>query len=98
AKAGGPEPALFLVLQWGYLNPGGSELLWFLGYDAKQDIAAPVFPGMLGAEVWRRGFRSRTIETILSYAGTPVYGIIVTAFDYASANTAEPIIYWQARI
>lgn len=98
AREGVHEPTLYLVLQWGYLQPGSGDLLWFLGYDPDQDIAAPVFPGILGPEVWRRGFRSRTIETILDGASIPNYGIIVTAFEYRSANTSDPIIYWQTRI
>jgi hypothetical protein len=98
AKRGVVEPTLFLVVQWGYLEPGSGELPWFLGYDARQDIAAPVFPGMLGPEVFRRGMRSRTTETILDYASTPIYGIIVTAFEYESASTPKPVIYWQSRI
>jgi hypothetical protein len=98
AKAGVHEPSLFLVVQWGYLRSGSGDLLWFLGYDANQDIAAPVFPGQLGPEVWRRGFRSREITTILDYANGPIYGIIVSAFEYQSASTTKPIIYWQTRI
>lgn len=98
ATPGIHEPTLYLVVQWGYLLPGSGDLLWFLGYDATQDIAAPIYPGMLGAEVWRRGFRSRTTNAILDYASTPIYGIIVTAFEYQSANTTQPIIYWQTRI
>ncbi len=98
ARPGVHEPTLFLVLQWGYLEPASGDLLWFLGYDANQDIAAPSFPGMLGPEVWRRDFRSPTIERILDYAGGPIYGIIVTAFEFQSASTPRPIIYWQTRI
>lgn len=92
------EPTLFLVVQWGYLRPGSGDLLWFLGYHARQDIGAPSFPGMLGPEVWRRSFRSHTIETVLESSGGPIYGIIVTAFEFASANTSRPVIYWQTRI
>lgn len=98
AQPGGREPTLYLVVQWGYLEPRSGDLLWFLGYDANQDIAAPAIPGMLGPEVWRRGFRSRETSTILDYAGTAIYGIIITAFEYQSASTTEPIIYWQTRI
>lgn len=92
------EPSLFLVVQWGYLRPGSGDLLWFLGYDASQDIGAPTFPGQLGPEVWRRNFRSRTIETVLENASDPNYGIIITAFDYKSARSPQPVIYWQTRI
>jgi hypothetical protein len=98
ATRGLHEPTLYLVVQWGYLEPRSGDLLWFLGYDANQDIAAPVFPGQLGAEIWRRGFRSHTITTILDDASSPIYGIIVTAFEYKSASTNKPIIYWQTRI
>lgn len=98
AKPGVHEPTLFLVLQWGYLTPSSGDLVWFLGYDANKDIGAPAIPGMLGPEVWRRGFRSRIVEAILDGAGTPNYGIVVTAFDYKSASTTKPIIYWQTRI
>jgi hypothetical protein len=28
----------------------------------------------------------------------PIYGIIVTAFEFESARTPEPVIYWQTRI
>lgn len=98
---GAPEsrdPELFLVLQWGYVTPGSENLLWFLGYNPQDDIAAPVFPGQLGPEVWRRGFRSRAIETILEDSQGAIYGIIVTAFDFKTVRTADPVIYWQTRI
>lgn len=98
ATPGAHEPALYLILQWGQLDPRGGDHLWFLGYDSRQDIAAPIFPGLLGAEVWRRNNRSRMIETILDYASGPIYGIIVTAFEYHSARTQNPVIYWQTRI
>lgn len=92
------DPTLFLVVQWGYLTPGSEDLLWFLGYHPSQDIAAPTFPGQLGPEIWRRNFRSREIETVLQDARGPIYGIIVTAFEFESARTPNPIIYWQTRI
>lgn len=98
ARPGESEPTLFLVVQWGYLEPGSGDLLWFLGYDASQDIGAPTFPGMLGPEVWRRNFRSNAIETILQDAQGAIYGIIVTAFEFKSARTTEPVVYWQTRI
>lgn len=98
AQPGGAEPELFLVLQWGYLDPRSEDLHWFLGYNPEQDIAAPVFPGALGPEVWRRGMRSRLTETILNDAQDAIYGIIVTAFDFKTARTAEPVVYWQTRI
>ena len=91
-------PELLLVLQWGYLKPGSEDLLWFLGYDPAQDIAAQANPNMLGPEVWRRGFRSPEIETILGDAQNPIYGIIVTAFEFKTARTPEPVAYWQTRI
>jgi hypothetical protein len=98
ASRGVHEPTLYLVVQWGSLEPRSGDLLWFLGYDANQDIASPAFPGMLGPEVFRRNFRSRTTETILENAREAIYAIIVTAFDYKSANTPKPVIYWQTRI
>jgi hypothetical protein len=91
-------PELLLVLQWGYLKPGSDDLLWFLGYNPAQDIAAQANPNMLGPEVWRRGFRSREVETILEDSQNPIYGIIVTAFEFKTARTAEPVAYWQTRI
>lgn len=93
-----PEPELLLVVQWGYLKPGSEDLLWFLGYDPSQDIAAQANPNMLGPEVWRRGFRSPEIETILNDAQGAIYGIIVTAFEFKTARTTEPVAYWQTRI
>ena len=98
ARPGVHDPSLFLVVQWGYLKPGTEDLLWFLGYDPRQDIAAPTFPGQLGPEVWRRNFRSREIETILEDSQSPIYGIIVTAFDFKTARTAQPVACWQTRI
>ena len=98
ATLGVHEPTLFMVLQWGYLQPQSGDLLWFLGYDANKDIGAPTFPGLLGPEVFRVNFRSHTIETILDHAKTANYGIIVTAFEYQSASTPKPVIYWQTRI
>lgn len=98
AKPGIHDPDLYLVVQWGYMEPGNGDLMWFLGYDASQDIAAPMFPGMLGMEIFRRGMRSHSIQTILDDVKDPIYGIIVTAFDYKSANTPKPVVYWQTRI
>jgi hypothetical protein len=98
AAGGAHEPALFVIVQWGYLQPGSGDLLWFLGYNPADDIAAPSFPGMLGPEVFLRNFRSHSVETILGDANDPIYGIIVTAFEYKSAKTTKPIIYWQTRI
>jgi hypothetical protein len=98
AKPGVPEPELFLVLQWGYIKPGSEDLLWFLGYDPRQDIAAQATINMLGPEVFRRGMRSPEIDTILQDSQNPIYGIIVTAFDFKTAKTAEPVALWQTRI
>lgn len=98
ARPGAPEPQLLLVLQWGYIKPGSEDLLWFLGYDPRKDIAAPTSPNMLGPEVFRRGMRSREIDTILQDAQNPIYGIIVTAFEPKSARTPEPVAFWQTRI
>jgi hypothetical protein len=98
AKPGVHDPALYLVVQWGYVDSRNGDLLWFLGYDAAQDIGSPAFPGMLGPEVFRRGFRSHTTQTILENASGPIYGIIVTAFEYKSAKTPTPVVYWQSRI
>ncbi len=92
------EPTLFLVVQWGYMEPQSGDLLWFLGYNAKQDIASPSPSGILGPEVFLRNFRSRATESILENARGAIYGIIVTAFEYKSANTPNPVIYWQTRI
>ena len=98
AQPGKHEPTLLLVLQWGYLEPSSEDLLWFLGYHMDQDIAAPSQVGLLGAEVFRRGFRSRAVETILQDAQNPIYGIMISAFEYKSAKTLEPVILWQTRI
>lgn len=98
APPGAPEPKLFLILQWGYVRPGAEDLLWFLGYNPKDDIAAPASPFTLGAEVWRRNMRSDLIETILQNAQEPIYGIIITAFDSETVRSKEPVIYWQTRI
>jgi hypothetical protein len=98
ATKGGHEPSLFLILQWGELQPTRDDLLWFLGYDPRQDIAAPSGSGRLGPEVFLRNCRSPEVDRILSYANKPIYGIIVTAFEYKSAKTDHPVAYWQTRI
>lgn len=98
AKPGVHEPSLFLVLQWGYLQPGTQDLRWFLGYNPEHDIAAPATINMLGPEVFRRGMRSREIDTILEDAQRPLYGIIITAFDFKTARTDQPVTLWQTRI
>jgi hypothetical protein len=98
AQPGKHEPTLLLVLQWGYLDPRTEDLLWFLGYNPRDDIAAPTGSSLLGPEVFRRGMRSRATETILEDAQKPVYGIMISAFEYKSAKTTEPIILWQTRI
>lgn len=98
ARRGVDEPSLFLVVQWGYLKPGTDDLYWFLGYDYRQDTGAQTHPTLMGPEVFRRNMRSRTIETILEGTRTANYGIIVTAFEFKSANSADPVVYWQTRI
>jgi len=98
AQPGKHEPTLLLVLQWGYLDPRTEDLFWFLGYHEDQDIAAPTQINFLGAEVFRRGMRSRATEQILSDAQNPIYGIMISAFDYKTAKTLKPVILWQTRI
>ncbi|HWA27491.1 MAG TPA: hypothetical protein VG734_17685 [Lacunisphaera sp.] len=98
ARTGVHEPSLFIIIQWGYLDPRIDDLAWFLGYNASRDIGAQTNPTMLGPEVFLRNFRTRTIETVLDCMKEPIYGIIVTAFDYKSWRTDTPIIYWQSRI
>ena len=98
ARPGVHEPALLLVLQWGYLTPGVDDLYWFLGYDEKRDVAARTQIDFIGAEAFRTNFRSREIEMILQDAQHPIYGIIITAFEHESARTTKPIVYWQTRI
>ena len=93
AQPGVHEPTLFLVMQWGYMKPGYDDRAWFLGYNENQDIAAGG-----GLAPMLANMRSRETETIIEAAGVPIYGIIVTAFDYASARTTRPVIYWQTRI
>ena len=58
ARPGVHEPTLFLIVQWGYMEPAKNNLLWFFGYDPNEDIGAPVMEGILGPEVFRRDFRS----------------------------------------
>jgi hypothetical protein len=98
ARPGVNEPTLFLVVQWGYLDPARGDNLWFLGYDPRQDIGSPAMAGLIGPEVFLLNFRSQMIDNILESAKGPLYGIIITAFEYQSARTTKPIIYWQSRI
>jgi hypothetical protein len=98
AQPGVHEPSLFLLLQWEYLQPGRDDLIWFLGYDEDDDIAAPAAIGMLGMEIFRRNSRSRVIETILTNMNEPNYGIIITAFKYNAEMTGTPVVCWQTRI
>ena len=98
ARPGIHEPTLFLVVQWGYMEPERNNLLWFFGYDPAQDIAAPASEGFLGMDVFRRDMRSHSIDTILTNAREASYGIIVTAFEFKSAKTPKPVVYWQTRI
>lgn len=95
---GAPDPDLFLVLQWGYLTPRSEDLRWFLGYNPADDIAGTAFPGIFGPEAIRRGMRTRLVETILQDSEEAIYGIIVTAFDFKTVRTDDPVIYWQTRI
>jgi hypothetical protein len=91
ARPGVNEPTLFMVVQWGYLRPGSGDMSWFLGYNPADDIAA-------NGALHLSAFRTRETETILHYMSGPIYGIIVTAFEFESARTSEPVIYWQTRI
>lgn len=97
AKPGVHEPTLFLVLQWGCVEPD-KNLRWFLGYNPSNDIAASYNPVGVGPEVLLAGFRSYETEMILDNSDEPNFGIIVTAFDYKSARTAQPVALWQTRI
>ncbi|HWA27492.1 MAG TPA: hypothetical protein VG734_17690 [Lacunisphaera sp.] len=87
----GQDPDLFLIVQWGYLN-SGYTLGWFLGYDPVQDPA--------GTPGWEhlRVFRSKTMEAIVDAKDGPIYGVIVSAFEYRTVRTPHPVIYWQTRI
>lgn len=101
AVPGQHEPSLFLVLQWGYLQPTWGNLSymsWFVGYQGKFDVAAPAAIGVLGMDVLRRDFRSDEVETMLDTLKEPAYGVIVTAFDFTTAKTDHPTAYWQTRI
>lgn len=101
AEPGKHEPSLFLVLQWGYLQPTWGNLsymTWFVGYQQKMDVAAPASIGVLGMDVLRRDFRSDEVETMLDTLKDSMYGVIVTAFDFKTAKTSHPTAYWQTRI
>jgi hypothetical protein len=98
AQPGVHEPTLLLVLQWGYMEPSSEDLLWFLGYNTEDDIAAPTQINFIGAEAFRRNFRSRATELILQDAQNPIYGIMISAFEHESAKTLKPVILWQTRI
>ncbi len=101
AEPGKHEPSLFLVLQWGYLQPTWGNLnymTWFVGYQGKLDVAAPASIGVLGLDVLRRDFRSDEVETMLDTLKDSMYGVIVTAFDFKTAKTDHPTAYWQTRI
>lgn len=98
ARPGVHDATLFLIVQWGYMEPAKNNLLWFFGYDPNEDIGAPVMEGILGPEVFRRDLRSDSIQTILTNAQDAIYGIIVTAFEFKSASSPNPVIYWQTRI
>jgi hypothetical protein len=106
AKPGVHEPELFLALQWGRIDQRSGDLLWFLGYDRSQDTAAPEFPlsmmpgrgSVHGPEIFRIPFRPREIETVLEYSKEDIFGFIISAFEYKTAHTAEPIVLWQTRI
>ncbi len=84
AIPGGAEPTLFLILQWGYLTPGRDDLFWFLGYNPDKYFGLPILP--------------RAIETAQEDGQDAIYGIIITAFEFKSARTAKPVVYWQTRI
>ncbi|HVT72405.1 MAG TPA: hypothetical protein VHD61_04660 [Lacunisphaera sp.] len=101
AVPGQHEPSIFLVLQWGYLQPNWANLsymTWFVGYQQQMDVAAPASVGLLGLDVLRRDFRSDEVETMLDTLKDPAYGVIVTAFDFQTAKTDHPTAYWQTRI
>jgi len=107
AQPGLHEPELFLVLQWGRIEPRSGDGLWFLGYNPRQDIAAQVsWPAPItaagttrfGPERFREDFRTREVETVLEYAEDDIYGLIISAFEYKTARTAEPVVLWQTRI
>jgi hypothetical protein len=98
AAPGRQEPTLFLVVQWGYLRPEMSNLAWFLGYDPNKDVGANWTPNFLGPEVFLTDFRSHVVNIVLDALKEPAYGIIVTAFEFKSANTAQPVAYWQTRV
>jgi len=98
AQPGVHEAELFLAVQWGRIDPRSGDSLWFLGYNPRDDVAAPTLAGRPGIEIHFRNMRSREIEAILDYAEDDIYGIIISAFEYKSAFTSQPVILWQTRI
>jgi hypothetical protein len=98
ARTAGKEPTLLLVLQWGYLTPGTDDLYWFLGYKSVNDIAAQNQINFIGPEAFLMNFRSGVTERIIEDARHPIYGIMITAFEFKSSRTKQPIAYWQTRI
>jgi hypothetical protein len=107
AQPGVHDPELFLVVQWGRLDRRTGDGLWFLGYNPRQDPAARVSWASritsagfthFGPEIYREEFRPREIETVLEYAEDDIYGFIISAFEYKTARTAEPVVLWQTRI
>jgi hypothetical protein len=91
ARPGVNDPTLYMVVQWGYLRPSTGGMKWFLGYNPADDIAA-------NGAFHLSAFRSRETETILRTMNAPIYGIIITAFEFESARTPDPVVYWQTRI
>jgi len=98
AQPGKQEPDLLLILQWGHLDPRYVDIAWFLGYRPELDVAASHQIGFIGAEAFLSNFRSPEVEMIMNDARHPVYGIMITAFDFKTARTSKPTILWQTRI
>ena len=93
AAPGQHDPALFLVVQWGYLRRGEDDLLWFLGCDPTMDYA-----GTDQAGLFQRNLHSRAVETIMNDARSAIYGLVLTAYDPKTVHSPRPVAYWQTRV
>ena len=94
----------FIVVSWGNLgdsNEGGGpgKALAFLGGE-KLDLMdeIPEVPGHIGAEVFKRRWRSGEAETVLDLSGRSLYAILIRAYDLQAAIEGRIIKLWETRL
>ncbi len=94
----------FIVVSWGSLgtstnSSGPGAALAFLGGE-KFDLMGerPEVPGHIGAEVFKRRWRSGEAELVLDLSGRNLYAVLIRAYDLQAAIEGRIVQLWETRL